>query len=56
MEAYFEAKTALFEGLTKPSKKKARAIVNVDDRYGHLLSERFRRRIAVITYGQRVGC
>ena len=46
---------ALFEGLTKQSKKKARAIVNIDDRYGHLLSERFRRRISVITYGQRVG-
>ena len=55
MEAYFEAKAALFEGLTKQSKKKARAIVNIDDRYGHLLSERFRRRISVITYGQRVG-
>src|SRR4029453_11317150 len=55
MEDYFEAKTALFEGLAA-QRKKARAIINVDDRYGHRLIERFKKKIGVITYGQRVGC
>jgi UDP-N-acetylmuramoyl-L-alanyl-D-glutamate--2,6-diaminopimelate ligase len=55
MEDYFAAKVGLFEGLAA-QKKKARAIINIDDRYGHLLSERFKKRIPVITYGQRVGC
>jgi UDP-N-acetylmuramoyl-L-alanyl-D-glutamate--2,6-diaminopimelate ligase len=55
MEQYFEAKVMLFEGLAVQRKKKARAIVNIDDRYGHRLSERFKRKIPVITYGQRVG-
>jgi UDP-N-acetylmuramoyl-L-alanyl-D-glutamate--2,6-diaminopimelate ligase len=55
MEEYFEAKATLFEGLAAQKKKKARAVINIDDRYGHRLSERFKRRIPVITYGQRVG-
>ncbi len=56
MENYFEAKAALFEGLARQRKKKARAIINVDDRYGHRLSERFKKKIPVVTYGLRVGC
>ena len=55
MEQYFEAKVMLFEGLAVQRKKKARAVINIDDRYGHRLSERFKRKIPVITYGQRVG-
>jgi len=55
MEEYFEAKATLFEGLAAQRKKKARAIINIDDRYGHRLSERFKKRIPVVTYGQRVG-
>jgi UDP-N-acetylmuramoyl-L-alanyl-D-glutamate--2,6-diaminopimelate ligase len=55
MEHYFGAKATLFEGLAAQKKKKGRAIINIDDRYGHLLSERFKRKIPVITYGQRVG-
>ncbi len=55
MEDYFEAKSALFEGLPA-QRKKARAIINVDDRYGHRLIERFKKRVTMITYGQRVGC
>jgi UDP-N-acetylmuramoyl-L-alanyl-D-glutamate--2,6-diaminopimelate ligase len=55
MEDYFEAKTALFKELAA-QRKKARAIINVDDRYGHRLIERFKKKIPVITYGQRVGC
>ena len=55
MEQYFEAKTALFAGLAGQRKKKGRAVINIDDRYGHRLSERFKRKLPVITYGQRVG-
>ena len=56
MEQYFEAKASLFEGLGKQKKKKGRAVVNIDDRYGHLLSERLKKKITTVTYGQRVGC
>ena len=55
MEQYFEAKAMLFKGLALQSRKKGRAVINIDDRYGHLLSERFKRKVPVITYGQRVG-
>jgi UDP-N-acetylmuramoyl-L-alanyl-D-glutamate--2,6-diaminopimelate ligase len=55
MEQYFEAKVMLFKSLATQSKKKGRAVINIDDRYGHLLSERFKRKVPVITYGQRVG-
>src|SRR5436309_2987637 len=41
MEAYFDAKAKLFTGLTNQQhKKKAAAVVNVDDRYGDKLLER----------------
>jgi UDP-N-acetylmuramoyl-L-alanyl-D-glutamate--2,6-diaminopimelate ligase len=55
MEQYFEAKAWLFESLAVQSKKKGRAVINIDDRYGHRLSERFKRKVPVVTYGQRVG-
>jgi UDP-N-acetylmuramoyl-L-alanyl-D-glutamate--2,6-diaminopimelate ligase len=50
MDKYFEAKALLFEGLTK-QKKRARAIINLDDRYGRFLIERFDKKLEVITYG-----
>jgi UDP-N-acetylmuramoyl-L-alanyl-D-glutamate--2,6-diaminopimelate ligase len=56
MEQYFETKAALFESLGAQKKKRGRAIINIDDRYGHLLSERVRKKTPMITYGQRVGC
>lgn len=51
MEAYFEAKAAMFTGLPA-QRKKARAIINVDDRYGRLLAQRLRDVTPVTTYGQ----
>jgi UDP-N-acetylmuramoyl-L-alanyl-D-glutamate--2,6-diaminopimelate ligase len=54
MEKYFEAKAILFEGLTK-QKKKGKAIINIDDRYGRFLVERFDKQIQVITYGLGVS-
>ena len=47
------------ESLRRPGlaeEEKGRAVVNIDDRYGHLLSERFKKKITTVTYGQRVGC
>lgn len=44
MENYFDAKAKLFTGLTNQRhKKKATAVVNVDDRYGEKLLERIQQ-------------
>jgi UDP-N-acetylmuramoyl-L-alanyl-D-glutamate--2,6-diaminopimelate ligase len=51
MEAYFEAKTRLFSGLATQTKKKGKAVINLDDRYGAQLVTRFGKEIPVITYG-----
>jgi UDP-N-acetylmuramoyl-L-alanyl-D-glutamate--2,6-diaminopimelate ligase len=51
MEAYFEAKTKLFTGLATQPKKKGRAVVNLDDRYGAQLVQRYGKEIPIITYG-----
>jgi UDP-N-acetylmuramoyl-L-alanyl-D-glutamate--2,6-diaminopimelate ligase len=55
MENYFDAKTKLFTGLTSQRhKKKATAVVNIDDRYGEKLLERIGEATPVITYGSGV--
>jgi UDP-N-acetylmuramoyl-L-alanyl-D-glutamate--2,6-diaminopimelate ligase len=51
MDAYFEAKTRLFTGLADQTKKKGKAIVNLDDRYGQQLVNRYGKEIPIITYG-----
>lgn len=56
MDAYFDAKASLFEGLRLGTKKKARAIVNVDDRYGRFLCDRLVRKVPVLTYGRGPEC
>ena len=55
MEEYFEAKRLLFTGLAKQTKKKGRAIINSDDRYGHRLLDRVHG-VPIITYGQGSSC
>ncbi len=50
LDAYFNAKAAFFEQLPSQNKR-AKAIINADDRYGHLLIERLRDRIPIIRYG-----
>jgi UDP-N-acetylmuramoyl-L-alanyl-D-glutamate--2,6-diaminopimelate ligase len=52
MEAYFEAKAGLFESLAQQEKKKGRAVINADDRYGRMLIERFSSKLKIITFGQ----
>ncbi len=56
MEAYFEAKAGLFDGLRTGLKKKARAIINIDNRYGRLLRDRLARKVPVLTYGLGASC
>jgi UDP-N-acetylmuramoyl-L-alanyl-D-glutamate--2,6-diaminopimelate ligase len=52
MENYFEAKTKLFAGIALQQKKKRPvAVINIDDRYGQQLVDRFGQKISVVTYG-----
>ena len=55
MQNYFDSKVKLFTGLaTQQAKKKAVAIVNIDDRYSEQLIERLDKDFPVITYGMGV--
>src|SRR6476619_2440859 len=52
MENYFEAKAKLFLQLaSQPKKKRASAVINIDDRYGEKLLDRIAGKSPVITYG-----
>jgi UDP-N-acetylmuramoyl-L-alanyl-D-glutamate--2,6-diaminopimelate ligase len=52
MENYFEAKAKLFLQLQSQSKKRrASAVINIDDRYGEKLLDRIAGKSPVITYG-----
>ena len=52
MENYFGAKAKLFYDLVSQSKKKkASAVINIDDRYGEKLIGRLAGKIPVVTYG-----
>ncbi len=51
MDAYFEAKARLFSGLAEQTRKKGKAVINIDDRHGAQLASRFGKEIPVITYG-----
>ena len=55
MENYFAAKARLFTQLeTQQKKRKAVAVVNIDDRYGEQLLEKIDKNVPVITYGSGV--
>ncbi len=56
MENYFDAKAKLFTGLAaQTGKKKAVAVINIDDRYGEKLIDRMGKDGApVVTYGMGV--
>jgi len=51
MDAYYAAKAHLFELLVLEGSKKARAIINADDRFGHRLIEDFTGKLPILTYG-----
>ena len=55
MEEYFAAKTLFFTQLAGQTRKKGRAIINSDDRYGSRLLDRIGS-LPVITYGQGSNC
>ena len=52
MEAYFAAKSRLFEQLATQRHKRGTAVFNIDDRYGRRLLDEFGPRVNTITYGQ----
>jgi UDP-N-acetylmuramoyl-L-alanyl-D-glutamate--2,6-diaminopimelate ligase len=51
MEAYFEAKSRLFSGLAAQTRKKGKAVINLDDRFGARLVKQYGKEIPIITYG-----
>ncbi|CAN5555933.1 UDP-N-acetylmuramoyl-L-alanyl-D-glutamate--2,6-diaminopimelate ligase [soil metagenome] len=52
MERYFDEKAKLFIALAaQEAKKKAVAVVNIDDRYGEKLLDRIGKDVPVVTYG-----
>lgn len=52
MDVYFAEKAKLFIGLGKQqTKKKAVAIVNIDDRYGEKLADQLGKEVSIVTYG-----
>ncbi|MGH8046257.1 MAG: UDP-N-acetylmuramoyl-L-alanyl-D-glutamate--2,6-diaminopimelate ligase, partial [Chthoniobacterales bacterium] len=51
MDAYFDAKSLLFETMFAQKIKRGKAIVNQDDRYGIRLLERFPKAVKPVTYG-----
>ncbi|ALJ56529.1 UDP-N-acetylmuramoyl-L-alanyl-D-glutamate--2,6-diaminopimelate ligase [Candidatus Xiphinematobacter sp. Idaho Grape] len=54
MEAYFNAKVEFFKRLPTQTKR-AKAIINCNDRYGRLLIERLQQHVPIIRYGLGVG-
>lgn len=55
MEEYLDAKTLLFTQIAAQTRKKARAIINSDDRYGRRLMDRIGS-LPLTTYGQGSNC
>lgn len=55
MEEYFEAKSLFFTRLAEQTKKKGRAIINSDERYGRRLIDRIGA-LPLTTYGQGSNC
>ncbi|HEY5792959.1 MAG TPA: UDP-N-acetylmuramoyl-L-alanyl-D-glutamate--2,6-diaminopimelate ligase [Chthoniobacterales bacterium] len=51
MDAYYAAKAHLFELLQAGGSKKAKAVINADDRFGHRLLEQFGGKLPIVTYG-----
>ena len=54
MEAYFEAKTAMFAALATQPHKKGKAVINLDDRWGNALISRLGRdhpTLPITTFG-----
>jgi UDP-N-acetylmuramoyl-L-alanyl-D-glutamate--2,6-diaminopimelate ligase len=55
MEEYFDAKCLFFTHLAAQNRKRGRAVINSDDRYGRRLLDRIGS-LPLITYGQGSNC
>lgn len=55
MEAYFEAKSLLFGKLADLGQRKGRAIINIDDRFGHRLMQRLVDGGRAVSFGLGIG-
>ncbi|HEX8311187.1 MAG TPA: UDP-N-acetylmuramoyl-L-alanyl-D-glutamate--2,6-diaminopimelate ligase [Chthoniobacteraceae bacterium] len=51
MEEYFSAKAQLFSATAQQAKKRGRAVINLDDRFGARLAQQFQKELPVTTYG-----
>jgi UDP-N-acetylmuramoyl-L-alanyl-D-glutamate--2,6-diaminopimelate ligase len=51
MDAYFDAKASLFEGMFQQKGKRGKSVINLDDRYGTFLIERLPKQAKPLTYG-----
>ena len=54
MEAYFEAKLGLFTRMVEQPRKKGKAVINIDDRWGQRLLQRLGKdvpQLPIVTYG-----
>lgn len=52
MDAYFNAKAALFKMLANQGVKRGKAVINSDDRYGRRLLEKLPLNLSKVTFGQ----
>ncbi len=52
MEEYFKAKFLLFKNMSQQDKKRGKAVINIDDRYGRLLIDKLPSQLGMTTYGQ----
>ena len=55
MDAYFEAKAAFLAQIRDQKHKKGRIVLNIDDRFGGQLADRFGRDVETFTYGMRAN-
>jgi UDP-N-acetylmuramoyl-L-alanyl-D-glutamate--2,6-diaminopimelate ligase len=51
MDRYFDAKARLFSMLLEQKSKRGQAVLNLDDRHGARIAERFAKELPVLTYG-----
>ncbi|MBE2179589.1 MAG: UDP-N-acetylmuramoyl-L-alanyl-D-glutamate--2,6-diaminopimelate ligase [Chthoniobacterales bacterium] len=52
MESYFAAKQKLFEHIAAQPHKRGTAVLNIDDRHGRRIFDRFGHEVTTITFGQ----
>jgi UDP-N-acetylmuramoyl-L-alanyl-D-glutamate--2,6-diaminopimelate ligase len=55
MEAYYAAKTLLFEQIATQTRKRGAAVINIDDRHGRRLFDQYAPRVTTVSYGQSAG-